>query len=400
MSLDYFNETSLKILFEALKDKYFKTSKLTGTIKIYPSTKDEVTEIEKLIRNGKYLKINELNVIKIIDIRKGIEKSKYCDYSLEDILAYLYGPLKSKKTIKEEKKEVNLQKYKTFVKQYKGSKIVNLLSKIPQNEIIQNLNKDEVLFYNVCNGILAIPDFPVILSVFSTNITKDPHYFDLETKASNLLIKYLALSNDKKIPKTRYEKVNLLKSFNIITDAYSNYVITYNLWGEDYLNALSLKGEPLLLNINNIVNINNLYTKNKKVLIFENPSVLDYLIKLNIEYGIIIGGGNPNAAVYELLAKLPNHEFFYNGDYDPEGLLIADKLSQKYNNLKLIMYSEKLFTKSKSDKIVSEARIKILDNLTNKDLINIGNLIKETKNVGYQEKIIDDLINYIKEKSR
>lgn len=398
MNLDYFKNPNLKTLFDILKEKYYKTSKLVGTVKITPKTKEEVTEIEKLLRNGKYLKNNEESLIKILDIRKGIEKSKYYNYSLEVILEHLYGTIKPKKIIKEEKKQIDNENYNNFINKYKDSSIESLLFNIPKNEIIQNINKDYILFTNVCNALLKIPDFPVLLSVFSTTISKDPHYFDLETKASNLLIKYLSILKGINMPKTRIEKINLLKKCNIITDAYSNFVITYNLWGEDYLDILASRQEPVLLNINNIVNLKKLYTKNKKIIILENPSVLDYITKIDTEYGIIIGGGNPNAALYELLDKFSDHTFLYNGDYDPEGLLIADKLSKKYKDLKLILYSEKLFEKAKSNKGISDARIKILDNLTNIELMKIGTLIKSTRSIGYQEEIIDDLIRYIKEK--
>lgn len=396
MNLDYFKNPNLKILFDILKEKYYKTSKLVGIVKITPKTKEEVTAIEKLLRNGKYLKNNEDNVIKILDIRKGIEKSKYYNYSLEEILEYLYGKIKSKKVIKEEKEQKDSEKYNNFIDKYKDSTIMSLLSIIPKKEIIQNLNKDDVLMTHICNALISMPDFTIPLSVFSTSISKDPHYFDLDTKASNLLIKYLSRLKRVEVPKTRIEKINLLKKCNIVTDAYSNYVITYNLWGENYLDTLASRQEPVSLNINNIVNLKKLYTKNKKIIILENPSVLDYITKINTEYGIIIGGGNPNAALYEILDKFNDHDFLYNGDYDPEGLLIADKLSKKYKNLKLILYSEKLFEKAKSNKEISDARIKILDNLTNIELIKIGTLIKSTRSIGYQEEIIDDLIKYIK----
>lgn len=52
IELEYFENKNLKQLFDALKEKYYKTSKLSGTIKIIPKTKEEVIEIEKLIRNG------------------------------------------------------------------------------------------------------------------------------------------------------------------------------------------------------------------------------------------------------------------------------------------------------------------------------------------------------------
>lgn len=395
MNLEYFENKILKQLFDALKEKYYKTSKLSGTIKIIPKTKEEVTEIEKLIRNGKYLKQNEINVIKINDIRKGIAKTKFSSHSLEDILNHLYGNIISKKTIRENITKENLIKYNEFISKYKETSIMNLLIKMPEKEIINYINKNEELLNNVCLALLNIPDVPTLLSVFSTDITKNPHYFDLDTKSSNLLIKFLSQLNNEAVPKNRTKKINILKNNNIVTDSYSNFVITYNLWGEDYLNILSNKKEPVILNINNIINLTKVNSKNNKILILENPSPLDYITKIDTNYGIIIGGGNPNAALYELLDKFENHVFLYHGDYDPEGLLIADKLKQKYANLELILYNKELFEKSKSDKKINSSRIKILDNVSSISLQEITKMIKKTNTVGYQEKVISDIIKYL-----
>lgn len=395
MNLEYFENKILKQLFDALKEKYYKTSKLSGTIKIIPKTKEEVTEIEKLIRNGKYLKQNEINVIKINDIRKGIAKTKFSSHSLEDILNHLYGNIISKKTIRENIAKENLIKYNEFISKYIETSIIDILIKMPEKEIINYINKNEELLNNVCLALLNIPDVPTLLSVFSTDITKNPHYFDLETKSSNLLIKFLSQLNNEDVPKNRTQKINVLKNNNIVTDSYSNFVITYNLWGEDYLNILSNKKEPVILNINNIINLTKVNSKNNKILILENPSALDYITKIDTNYGIIIGGGNPNAALYELLDKFKNHVFLYHGDYDPEGLLIADKLKQKYTNLELILYNEELFEKSKSDKKINPSRIKILDNVSSIQLQEITKMIKKTNTVGYQEKVISDIIKYL-----
>lgn len=99
--------------------------------------------------------------------------------------------------------------------------------------------------------------------------------------------------------------------------------------------------------------------------------------------------------MYELLDKFENHVFLYHGDYDPEGLLIADKLKQKYTNLELILYNEELFEKSKSDKKINPSRIKILDNVSSIPLQEITKMIKKTNTVGYQEKVISDIIKYL-----
>lgn len=67
---------------------------------------------------GKYLKQNEINVIKINDIRTGISKTRFSSHSLEDILNHLYGNIISKKTIRENITKENLIKYNEFISKY------------------------------------------------------------------------------------------------------------------------------------------------------------------------------------------------------------------------------------------------------------------------------------------
>lgn len=392
MNLDYFKNKNLKILFDALKIKYYKTNKLSGTIKIIPN-KEEVKEIEKLLRNGKYLTNDSVNIIKISDLEKGLLKTKYQDYSLKDILFYLYGVIDTKYEIKINEKITNDTKYELFYSKYKDIKIIDVLKK---EEVIYLLNKDEELLINVFNALKKIPKEKTPLSVFSTQVTKNPHYFDLDTKNASLLIKFLALLNNGDVPKKRVDKVKLLNKYNIITDNYSNYIMTYNLYGEIYLDYLANKKEVVNLNLNNILNLNKVYSKNKKIIILENPSVLDYIKNINTDYGIIIGGGNPNIAFYELLDKLSDHKLYYNGDYDPEGLLIANKLVNMYSNLELILYDKEYIIKYATNDKISDSRIKILDNIEHENLKDIVKVIKDSKNVSYQEEIIDEIIKFIK----
>ena len=49
---------------------------------------------------------------------------------------------------------------------------------------------------------------------------------------------------------------------------------------------------------------------------------------MDANIGIIVTNGNPNLAVFSLINKLDNHELYYNGDFDPEGLLVADRLKE------------------------------------------------------------------------
>ena len=118
---------------------------------------------------------------------------------------------------------------------------------------------------------------------------------------------------------------------------------------------------------------------------------------MDANIGIIVTNGNPNLAVFSLINKLDNHELYYNGDFDPEGLLIADRLKEKYPNLKLIFYDEYYFKKAISDKIISDSRIKKLDNIKCEELFIIKDEILKTKRTGYQEKLIDDIMKWVEE---
>ena len=160
------------------------------------------------------------------------------------------------------------------------------------------------------------------------------------------------------------------------------------------MDILANKNQVITLNVSNISSLKELYTLNKKVLIVENPSVLKYLVG-KTKWGIIVTNGNPNLAFYEIMKKFNNHQFYYNGDFDPEGLLIADKLKSKYANLELIFYDLEHFNKCLSNKEISKQRLKKLNNIVNNDVNIIKSAILETKMVGYQESLITDLKEFI-----
>lgn len=196
-------------------------------------------------------------------------------------------------------------------------------------------------------------------------------------------------------PNTREKTEHILNNYNLFTDTFSNTVMIYNIYGEDYLDILAKREEVVVLNLDKINKLKKLYTLNKKVLIVENPSILSDLDKT--EFVIIVTNGNPNLAVYEVLDKFMEHEFYYNGDFDPEGLLIADSLKCRYKKLKFLFYDDIHFEKCTSDKVITDSRIKKLDNIKSKDLEIIKNIIIRSKRIGYQERLIDDIHDYIKE---
>ena len=156
--------------------------------------------------------------------------------------------------------------------------------------------------------------------------------------------------------------------------------------------------ESLILNIQNIINTNSFYTKNNKVYIFENPSILTEIISKNIDVAVIISGGFPNASIYLLIDKLleTNNKLYYNGDFDPEGLLIANKLKEKYqDNLTLFCYDEIDYFTCISKKKISVNRLKKLLKVNVKELMIMKCLLNVNMYSAYQENNKERIFSFI-----
>ena len=401
--MNYFKDKSLKLLFDTLKEKYIKTSKLTGIIKLTPN-EEEASKIGRFL--GMHLKPNEINIIKIKQIETSINKSKFEGTNLLHILSYLYGPIITKEETKNKEEKLKENLLEELKNNYQNTKIAswlekNLKEKNFYSKVLTLLKHDKSAIYNILNALLNLPykeNKYMNISIFSSEITKDPHYFDLESTHSHDFMYFLEIYLNTKIENTRQSKIEALNMVGIYTDNISNFVITYNLHGSIYLDNLASRGEVAILSLNNINKLDVVFSLNKQVIILENPSLLDSMMTKKLDYAFIITSGNPNIACYTLLNKLKDHKLYYHGDFDPEGLLIADKLAKKYSNLILIGYTKELYEIARSNKKISLSRIKKLDLITNKELEAIKSELIKTGNPGYQEKIIHELLELIKNK--
>lgn len=240
----------------------------------------------------------------------------------------------------------------------------------------------------------------MLISIYASRFTNDPHYLDLDTNHSNLFLHALSYIDNILFPKTRDLKIKLLSKYNIEIDNISNFAITYNLLSnKNYINMFAENKESLILNIQNIINVQSFDTKFKKVFILENPSILIEIMANKIDVGVIIADGFPNASVHLLIEKLieSNNKLYYNGDFDPEGLLIAQKLKDRYgDNLILFGYDADSYYENLSVKEISDQRLSKLAKVKEKDLLEIRKLLYQNKKGSYQENNRDKLIISIK----
>lgn len=401
--LDYFkNNKGFERFMVKAKEKYQSYGKVTGVITLDNITYEESISLTdffaRKFEEGKTYKI------KISEFTKVLERSKFQDFEFTDYFSntyddfsYLTNTLKKRKFqeefisfIEDLLLEFNSDKLKEFFIENINknfSTMRNIRKKFKEDR--KTLKKELLVIDKLLSNI---PDKITYLPIYAS-ITSNPHYLDYNTASSSLFYKILSNILDEEIPTTNLDKTKLLEKINVYTDPLSNYVITYNL-----VYNRKMPFDVLNLNIDNISKLNNITGKDNKIFIFENPSILNYLKDKDLDISIIITSGIPNLAFYKLLENINSDTIlYYNGDYDPEGLLIADKLNNKYSNIKLFLYDRKSYLNTKASVSISNNRLHKLELVKSKELQEVKRILLENKKCGYQENNLLSIEEFIKD---
>lgn len=391
---NYLGATEFEQLLEQLKNKYIHYGSCIGTISIKPKTRGEAIKLSTFL--AKNIKENVKINIKISDIQKSLDDSIFEGTKVDDLILMFFPNIKSNKQIKKETDlYINkiLTKYKDI---YKDTNISCLFEKSKSLKKIKYfILNDNNLLENVFMSLSKLPIYSSnneSLSIFSSIVTGDPHYYDLDTHNSNVLLQFICYLFNFEFENNRDIKKNILEKVGILIDEVSNYVITYNLGGNEMLDVFKKNLTPLTINLSNIQKLSNINVENDTLLILENPSFISKINNKKISYSVIITSGNSNLVIYKLLQKINAKKIYFNGDFDPEGLLIAQNFKNRYPNLKFIGYSEKYYQNGLSDNEINESRLKKLSSISDNDLLTIKNLLLLNKLSSYQEANYDMLL--------
>lgn len=397
------SKKGLSRLMKALKEKYISLSRPSGSVVINKLTEEESKDISNLL--GKRINKEETLKTSFKEITKKINEGKYNGFIWQELLnSYFNENIKTK----EEQKQTNKQEedifYENLYEKNKDRKYIKSLKYLIENDeninklIKQKYHRNKYSLKEELENILLlldnIPQVPTSLAVYSS-LTGNPHYLDFNKNTSTLFLKVIAKLKNIEYEEKTEVKINILSEINIYTDPVSNFVITYKLIGNDVLNELNNKNEVVNLNLLNINNIDKVSTDSKVVYVFENPSLLTSLMDLNVP--IIITSGIPNISLYTLLKKLEetNTKIYYNGDFDPEGLLIADKLKLRFPKIELFCYNKSDYDNAKSKESISDSRLKKLNNISSIELQEIKDILSINKIAAYQEQNINRIRKYI-----
>ena len=392
-------------LFKLLKQKYISLNRYSGTVTLKNITQEESRDLSNFF--GKTILVGTTFKTSFAQIEKKLKETKYASFTWEELFKnYFNENIVTKKEYKETFKHEENIFYDKIIKQM-PEELRDWFKNIIQNKnniyqiLLRKYKKDKQKFENELLNLLKIIDKtkekkPTSL-ILLASLSSNPHFLDFGTSTSNLFFKLASNYYHTKEPKTTNDKIKFLADLNIYIDTLSNFVIVYNLKSDsELINIFTKEKEPLNLNLSNLSHINKIDTDIKKVFIFENPSMHPVFAKYDIP--IIISYGNPNYAFYKVVEKLieTNNEIYYNGDFDPEGLIIASNICEKFPEIKLFCYKKEDYLKSKSQNKISKSRLKKLDNIKNVELITIKEILKKEKLSAYQEKNITNIETYIK----
>ncbi len=263
--------------------------------------------------------------------------------------------------------------------------------------------------------IKAIPMLPYfqggkkkeLLAVFAAQTAGNPHFFDDNTLAGNLLTAFLrdyfrfGYEDDLSEAENRS---NVLFKAGLIKDTLSNDVIVFGIRGRCVDGSLhqGMEGflhqkEPVKLSLLTLANLEETFTNSadRRIYIVENPAVFSILTSRFPEKAFICSYGQIRRAVFMLLDLFDkNTVFSYAGDFDPEGLLIAERLKKRYGDRLIFWkYEPDIYLKYMSEEKLTKQRIKKLDGVRDAALLKIAELMREEGRAAYQESMLEEYVN-------
>ena len=401
-------------VLELIKEKYVKSGILSGRVLLENLSAKEAIELGSIDQKLYSSKSGSLSVKKFITY---ISSGKFEDIDFLQVLNLYFGKeLVSRKTIRAHKEKEKELYFNDQLNSLKGDGTKKWFSQVLSTKkfgytlLLKNytvspkaLKKDlkfldHALQYIEDNPLGAIP-----LPAFSSLITRNSHYFDLGSKGGKLLINALCFLREIPLVTSAEEISTLLLSFGILKDEISNQVMTYGLLVQDENRVENPgyawfrgQGEPLALTAYNLKSLQIVQGTKDKAFVFENPAVFyDLLIRYK-EYSIkptlICTSGQPTLSALTLLDLMVENGTFiyYSGDFDPEGLQMADSLKRRYDTrLEFLEMTVSNYHKIKSE-ISIVSRLNKLDRITSEKLLPLVEELRSYKTAGYQELLMEE----------
>lgn len=241
---------------------------------------------------------------------------------------------------------------------------------------------------------------PEELALCSYAVSTDPHALDADSPAGRLLLHALAHREKTECPSQGRARQALLRRCGLMTDDLSAPVAQRGLRflradgsAHPALEAARRDGAFCLLTASQLDGLR-AESPTGRVYILENQMVFSSLCRRpGIAQPMLCTAGQLRGAAWRLLDLLAESgcELWYAGDFDPEGLGIADRLWQEYGDLvrPWHMEPEDYFAARSETAVEGAARLRQLENIRCPTLRPVAAELARQKRAGYQEALTE-----------
>ena len=245
------------------------------------------------------------------------------------------------------------------------------------------------------------------LPVFAAVLFGDPHRLDPGTRDAHLLqllLQWLEIQRGveademNSIPSLRRQARYL--SAGILLDDVSNYAMLCGVEAIERdglvhagMAGFAADGAPVNVPLSVITGWAQLRCRDNTLWIVENPVVYAVLCeRFGRTRSLMCMNGQPRLSAWLILRLLraAGTRVYYAGDFDPEGLCIAEKVQQSLLPGQCVFWhmSEADYRSAQSRKPIEARRMKMLDHLQDSLLKTTAVLIRKQGVAGYQENIL------------
>lgn len=397
-------------LFTAFRKKYESLGRIGGTIPTHLFTDEELEEISKFFGQPME-RIRAKQSIALVDFEKQLLRTKFNTITLKELLDDYFGETIISKKEQQLQLETNrrqfflqlMEKYPTIKDWLQFCLENNSASRWVMQMAQTDEKKFAVHIKMLHEAVTALPRTIERLPLFSQRVTGDPHAFDLHTDLGRLFIHMLSIKQDEEVIPATTEEVNfLLQQNGIYRDDLLNFVTCANLLaatdrGEHAVWEAAVKTRTVqIVPIRELVKLTSVRPSfGKTVWMVENSGVFATLLDENPTVPIICTNGQYTLATWMLIDKLVESGavIHYAGDFDPEGIGIADRLLERYGgSVQLWHMDVASYRKSRPSKPLTAERLEKLKRIHHPSLKAVAEEMRIIKKAGYQEALMEEML--------
>ncbi len=415
----YKNSSAYRKMCKVLMMKYKRYGRLTGRISLKDYTDKQKVKIADFVGES-VADLGSKNDVSVAKIKSAHLDTKYGDYDLAYLASEVTGISLSvdsdgSKPSKEAIKETIRDEIRQLLSAVRPDVLDEIMDKIYYENKYKEISLGDIYFLG--NAIEKINqregqfdgvnfDNYIYLAVFAAEITSNPYEFDEGTVLGDWLFRILALTYGDKPAGMSYMEYRdrVFEHYGILLDDIFHFLSVNHMlarsngevnsvWSASCRNQVSWKA-PL----KHILKMDLIYPELGDALILvENASVFYILSAMFNSLPIVCFHGKLRKSIWTFMDKLSKDaKVYYAGDFDPEGLKMADDLKQAYGDMiDLSLMRMKYYEGSKPRTKIKPANLDILDKIRDEKLKEVAEAIKDTKLVGHQYNLIEMYVEHI-----